>query len=478
MIIREVLARVLKRQNKKMVKFKKIKKLHFVGIGGTGMCGIAEILWNLGYIVTGSDMKSSESTERLEKLGIKIYLEHKKENVNDADVLVISSAVKDSNPEVIFAKENKVPVIRRAEMLGELMRMKYGIGVAGTHGKTTTTSMIGHILTEAGLDPTIIVGGRVKSLGSNAKLGQGEYLVAEADEFDRSFLRLTPTIAVVTTLEAEHLDYYKDLEEIKSVFTEFVNKVPFYGSVILCLDEATIQEIMPRIERPIVTYGLVPQADLVAHSIQFSESRSLFKVKHRDKDLGEISLLVPGIHNVKNSLAALCVGLELEIPFEKMKKALSEFKGVSRRFEIKGEIDGVMLADDYAHHPTEIKATLKAARDGYKKRIIAIFQPHLYSRTKDFYKEFGKSFFDSDLLIVTDIYPAREEPIPGITGELIVSKAKEFGHKEVFYIPRKEEIIPFLSKILKENDLVITMGAGDIYKIGENLISELKKKGK
>ncbi|MFH0930872.1 MAG: Mur ligase domain-containing protein, partial [Candidatus Zixiibacteriota bacterium] len=249
-----------------MVRFKKVKKLHFVGIGGTGMCGIAEILWNLGYIVTGSDIRSSESTDRLEKLGIKIYLEHKKENVKDADVLVVSSAVKDSNPEVIFAKENKIPVIRRAEMLGELMRMKYGIGVAGTHGKTTTTSMIGHILTEAGLDPTIIVGGRVRSLGSNAKLGQGEYLVAEADEFDRSFLRLTPTIAVVTTLEAEHLDYYKDLEEIKTVFTEFVNKVPFYGSVILCLDEKAIQEIIPGIERPIVTYGLVPQADLVAHS--------------------------------------------------------------------------------------------------------------------------------------------------------------------------------------------------------------------
>jgi UDP-N-acetylmuramate--alanine ligase len=461
-----------------MVKFKKIKRLHFVGIGGTGMCGIAEILWNLGYEVTGSDMRNSESTERLEKLGIKIYLEHKKENMNDADVLVISSAVKDSNPEVVFARENKIPVIRRAEMLGELMRMKYGIGVAGTHGKTTTTSMIGHILTEAGLDPTIIVGGRVMSLGSNAKLGQGEYLVAEADEFDRSFLRLTPTIAVVTTLEAEHLDYYKDLEEIKSVFTEFVNKVPFYGSVILCLDEEAIQEIMPGIERPIVTYGLVPQADLVAHSIQFSENQSLFRIRNRGKDLGEISLLVPGIHNVKNCLAALCVGLELEIPFEKMKKALSEFKGVSRRFEIKGEIDGVMIADDYAHHPTEIKATLKAARDGYKKRIIAIFQPHLYSRTRDFYKEFGKSFFDSDLLIVTDVYPAREEPVPGITGELIVSKAKEFGHKEVFYIPRKEEIIPFLSGILKENDLVITIGAGDIYRVGENLVSVLKKKGK
>jgi len=438
------------------------------------MCGIAEILWNLGYIVTGSDIRSSESTERLEKLGIKIFQEHKKENVLGADVLVISSAVKDSNPEVIFAKENKIPVIRRAEMLGELMRMKYGIGVAGTHGKTTTTSMIGQILTEAGLDPTIIVGGRVKNLGSNMKLGQGEYLVAEADEFDRSFLRLTPTIAVVTTLEAEHLDYYQDLEEIKSVFTEFVNKVPFYGSVVLCLDEVTIQEIMPRIERPIVTYGLVPQADLVAHSLFFSEDKSFFKVKYKENDLGEINLFVPGIHNVKNSLAALCVGLELEIPLAKMSKALSEFRGVSRRFEIKGEIAGVMLADDYAHHPTEIKATLKAARDGWKRRIITVFQPHLYSRTKDFYKEFGKSFFDSDLLIVTDIYPAREEPIPGITGELIVSKAKEYGHKEVFYIPQKEEVVPFLLKILKPDDLVITMGAGDIFKVGENLFSALQ----
>jgi len=440
------------------------------------MCGIAEVLWNLGYMVTGSDIKSSESTERLEKMGIKIFQEHKKENVLGADVLVISSAVKDSNPEVVFAKENKITVIRRAEMLGELMRMKYGIGVAGTHGKTTTTSMIGQILTEAGLDPTIIVGGRVINLGSNAKLGQGEYLVAEADEFDRSFLRLSPTIAVVTTLEAEHLDYYRDLEEIKSVFAEYLNKVPFYGSVVLCLDETTIQEIIPRIEKPIVTYGLVPQADLVAHSVLFSENRSLFKVEYKGKDFGEINLFVPGIHNVKNSLAALCVGLELEIPLEKMKKALSEFKGVSRRFEIKGEVDGVMLADDYAHHPTEIKATLKAARDGWKKRIISIFQPHLYSRTKDFYKEFGKSFFDSDLLIVTDIYPAREEPIPGITGELVASSAKEFGHKEVFYIPQKEKVIPFLLKILKEDDLVLTLGAGDIYKMGELLFSALRER--
>ena len=440
------------------------------------MCGIAEILWNLGYVITGSDIKSSESTERLEKLGMKIFLEHRKENVSDADVLVISSAIKSTNPEIVCARENKIPVIRRAEMLGELMRMKYGIGVAGTHGKTTTTSMIGQILTEAGMDPTIIVGGRVRNLGSNVKLGQGEYLVAEADEFDRSFLRLSPTIAVVTTLEAEHLDYYKDLEEIKSVFIEFVNKVPFYGSVVLCLDEPTIQEIIPDIERPIITYGLVPQADLVAHSISFSENKSVFKVKYKEKDLGEINLFVPGMHNVKNSLAALCVGLELEIPVEKIKKALTEFRGVHRRFEIKGEIKGVMVVDDYAHHPTEIKATLKSAREGWKKRIIAVFQPHLYSRTRDFHKEFGRSFFDSDLLIVTDVYPAREEPISGITGELVASSAKEFGHKEVFYIPDKEKVIPFLLENLKENDLVMTMGAGDIYKIGEKLLSSLKEK--
>jgi len=439
------------------------------------MCGIAEILLNLGYKVTGSDLRSSDSTERLEKLGIEIFIGHKKENLSGVDVVVISSAVRDTNPEVISARENKIPVIRRAEMLGELMRLKFGIGVAGTHGKTTTTSMIGQILSEAGLDPTIIVGGRVKNLGSNAKLGQGEYLVAEADEFDRSFLQLTPTIAVVTTLEAEHLDYYKDLEEIKSVFTKFVNKVPFYGSVILCLDEATIQEIIPAIERPIISYGLVPQADLIAYSISFFENKSSFKVKYKDKELGEIILYVPGVHNVKNSLAAICVGLELDIPFEIMKKALFEFKGVNRRFEIKGEIKGVMMVDDYAHHPTEIKATLRAAREGWGKRIISVFQPHLFSRTKDFHKEFGKSFFDSEILIVSDIYPSREEPIPEITGELVASSAKEFGHKEVYYIPRKEDIVPFLLKVVKENDLVITMGAGDIYRVGEMLYSALNE---
>jgi len=437
------------------------------------MSGIAELLFNLGYKVTGSDLKSTEPTERLQKLGIRIFDQHKEENVAESDVVVISSAVKEENPEVVFARRNKIPVVKRAEMLGELMRMKYGIGIAGTHGKTTTTSMVGEVLSEGGLDPTIVVGGRVINLGAHAKLGNGEFLVAEADEFDRSFLRLTPTIAVVTTLEAEHLDYYKNFEEIKSVFLEFVNKVPFYGRVILCLDEESLVDLLPKIERPITTYGFSSQADLQANSLSFVENRSRFKVKQKGKELGEVLLSVPGIHNVKNSLAAIAVGLELEIPWEKIQKALSDFKGVNRRFEIKGINRGVMVVDDYAHHPTEIEASLKGARSGWKKRVVCVFQPHLYSRTKDFHKEFGRSFFDSDILIVTDVYPAREDPIPGVSGEMVYLAAKEYGHKNAFYIPRKEEIASFLLKIVKENDMVITMGAGDIYKIGTELLKML-----
>jgi UDP-N-acetylmuramate--alanine ligase len=455
------------------MKFKKIKHIHFVGIGGAGMSGIAELLFNLGYKVTGSDLKSTEPTERLQKLGIRIFDQHKEENVAESDVVVISSAVKEENPEVVFARRNKIPVVKRAEMLGELMRMKYGIGIAGTHGKTTTTSMVGEVLSEGGLDPTIVVGGRVINLGAHAKLGNGEFLVAEADEFDRSFLRLTPTIAVVTTLEAEHLDYYKNFEEIKSVFLEFVNKVPFYGRVILCLDEESLVDLLPQIERPITTYGFSSQADLQANSLSFVENRSRFKVKQKGKELGEVLLSVPGIHNVKNSLAAIAVGLELEIPWEKIQKGLSDFKGVNRRFEIKGINRGVMVVDDYAHHPTEIEATLKGARSGWKKRIVCVFQPHLFSRTRDFHKEFGRSFFNSDILIVTDVYPAREDPIPGVSGELVYLAAKEYGHKNAFYIPRKEEIASFLLKIVKENDMVITMGAGDIYKIGTELLKLL-----
>jgi UDP-N-acetylmuramate--alanine ligase len=455
------------------MKFKKIKHIHFVGIGGAGMSGIAEVLLNLGYKITGSDLKLTETTQRLQDLGIKIFNQHKEENVAEADVVVISSAVKETNPEVVFAKKNKIQVIRRAEMLGELMRMKYGIGIAGTHGKTTTTSMVGEVLSEGGLDPTIVVGGRVINLGSHAKLGNGEFLVAEADEFDRSFLRLTPTIAVVTTLEAEHLDYYKDFEEIKSVFLEFVNKVPFYGRVILCLDEESLLDLLPQIERPVTTYGFSSQADLQANSLSLIENSSRFKVKAKGQELGEVVLSIPGIHNVKNSLAAIAVGLELEIPWQKIRKGLSDFKGVNRRFELKGVAKGVMVVDDYAHHPTEIEATLKGARAGWKKRLVCVFQPHLYSRTRDFHKEFGRSFLNSDVLIITDIYPAREEPIPGVTGELVYLAAKEYGHKNAFYVPQKDDVPSFLLKVVKENDMVITLGAGDVYKVGTEFLKML-----
>ncbi|MGB2696283.1 MAG: UDP-N-acetylmuramate--L-alanine ligase [Candidatus Zixiibacteriota bacterium] len=456
-----------------MIKFRKIKKIHMVGIGGTGMCGIAEVLWNSGYKVTGSDSKLTEVTKRLGKLGIRISQGHRSEHVEDADVVVISSAISNGNPEVIFAEENKIPVIRRSEMLGELMRMKFGIGVSGTHGKTTTTSMIGQILTQGGLDPTIVVGGKVIGWESNSKLGEGEYLVAEADEFDRSFLRLTPTVAVITTLEAEHLDYYKDLKEIEEAFLEFLNKVPFYGSVILCLDEESLQNLLPRIKKRIITYGLLPQSDLQAVDLNFRENISSFKVKHKNKMLGELDLMLPGIHNVKNSLAAVAVGLELDIPWEKIKDALDNFQGVNRRLEIKGEINQVMVMDDYAHHPTEIEVSLRAVREGWKRRIITVFQPHLFSRTRDFHQEFGRSFFNSDILVITAIYPAREKPIPGITSEMIARAAKEYGHREVHYIPETDDVVPFLLKNVRKNDLVITMGAGDVYRIGEEFISSL-----
>ena len=456
-----------------MIKFRKIKKIHMVGIGGTGMCGIAEVLWNSGYKVTGSDSKLTEVTKRLGKLGIRISQGHRSENVEDADVVVISSAISNGNPEVIFAEENKIPVIRRSEMLGELMRMKFGIGVSGTHGKTTTTSMIGQILTQGGLDPTIVVGGKVIGWESNSKLGEGEYLVAEADEFDRSFLRLTPTMAVITTLEAEHLDYYKDLKEIEEAFLEFLNKVPFYGSVILCLDEESLQNLLPRIKKRIITYGLLPQSDLQAVDLNFRENVSSFRVKHKNKMLGELDLMLPGIHNVKNSLAAVAVALELDIPWEKIKEALDSFQGVNRRLELKGEIKQVMVMDDYAHHPTEIEVSLRAVRKGWKRRIITVFQPHLFSRTRDFHQEFGRSFFNSDILVITAIYPAREKPIPGITGEMIARAAKEYGHREVHYIPETDDVVPFLLKNVRKNDLVITMGAGDVYRIGEEFISSL-----
>jgi UDP-N-acetylmuramate--alanine ligase len=456
--------------------FESVRKIHMVGVGGIGMSGIAEILLDQGFEVSGSDRQLSEITERLERLGARIFKGHAAKNLNEADVVVYSSAVHLDNPELIAATEKKIPVIRRAEMLAELMRMKYGIAIAGTHGKTTTTSMTSLVLMEGKLDPTVIVGGKLSSFGgTNARLGHGDYIVVEADEFDRSFLQLTPVIAAITTLEREHLDIYTDLEDIKRAFVEFANKVPFYGFVILCLDESSIQEILPSIRKKVVTYGINAQSDLRAVNISFDANKSKFNLLRFGKDLGEINLNVPGLHNIKNSIAAIGIGLELGIEFSKVKKAIESFTGVFRRIELKAEIDGVMVVDDYAHHPTEVQATLSALKSGWpQKRVVAVFQPHLYSRTRDFHDEFGKSFLNADVLIVTEIYPAREEPIQGITGELIVNDARSFGHKEAFYVPDKKQLPEFLLEIRKPGDIIVTLGAGDISKYGEEFIGKLR----
>ncbi|MFA7289749.1 MAG: UDP-N-acetylmuramate--L-alanine ligase [Melioribacteraceae bacterium] len=449
---------------------KTIKNIHFVGIGGIGMSGIAEILLSQGFTITGSDLNKSSVTDRLEKLGIKIYEGHSESNLVEADVVVYSSAVKLDNPEVKSAIERKIPVIKRSEMLAECMRMKYGISIAGTHGKTTTTSMVGSVLTEAGIDPTIIVGGILKGLGeSNARLGVGDYIVVEADEFDRTFLKLTPTIAALTTLEKEHLDTYKDLDDIKGAFIEFANKVPFYGFVILCLDEPALQDIIPSINKKIFTYGVSPQADIQAINIKYCAGYSEYTVKYLGVELGRIKLNMSGLHNIKNSLVAVCVAKELGVEFDKIKSALESFTGVFRRFEKKYDKE-IMVIDDYAHHPTEINVTLDGIRKGWDRRLIAVFQPHLYSRTRDFFAEFGRSFLNSDIFICTDVYPAREKPIEGISGEMIVNSSKGFGHKNVIYEPDKTKVPDLLKSIYKEGDIIITMGAGDIWRFGEKFV--------
>ncbi|HKB86005.1 MAG TPA: UDP-N-acetylmuramate--L-alanine ligase [Ignavibacteriaceae bacterium] len=454
--------------------FKNIHRVHFVGIGGIGMSGLAEILLSQGFEVSGSDRALTEVTDHLSKLGITIYEGHSPENLKDVDVLVYSSAVTTDNPEVKAAIERKIPVIKRAEMLAESMRMKYGIGIAGTHGKTTTTSMVGLTLTEGNIDPTIIVGGKLSGLGgTNARLGHGEFIVVEADEFDRTFLKLTPTIAALTTLETEHLDTYRDLDDIKAAFTEFANKVPFYGFVVLCLDEPGLQDIIPSINKKIITYGLTPQADIRAIDIIHKQFSSEFTVKYKGADLGRIKLNIPGIHNVKNALAAVIIAKELEIDFQVIKKALESFSGVYRRFEIKYNKE-ILVVDDYAHHPTETSATLSGIRAGWDRRLIAVFQPHLYSRTRDFYQEFGRSFLNSDIFICTDVYPAREEPITGVTGEMIADAAKKFGHKNVVYVPDKKKIPEILNGLKKADDIIVTMGAGDIWKYGEEFVRMLK----
>lgn len=459
--------------------FSSIKKIHFVGIGGIGMSGIAEILLDQGFAVSGSDRALGEVTERLQKLGAHIYEGHKAAHLgNDVDALVYSSAVAMDNPEVIEAQKRNIPIIRRAEMLAEVMRLKYGIGIAGTHGKTTTTSMVSLVLMEGGLDPTVIVGGKLSGLGgTNARLGKGEFIVVEADEFDRSFLSITPTIAVLTTLETDHLDCYRDLEDIKGAFVQFATKVPFYGFVVLCLDEPALQDIMPQLtKKKIMTYGLNPQADIQAIEIQHKDNTSTFTVVKNHAELGKVTLQIPGKHNIQNALAAIAVGLELDVPFEKVKTGIEKFTGVYRRWEKKGEVNGITVYDDYAHHPTECKATLSGVKAGWRRRVVCVFQPHLYSRTRDFYEEFGKAFLLSDVLIVTDVYPAREEPIQGITGELIANAAKQYGHKDVHYVPEKKNVPNVLSKITKQNDIVITMGAGDIWKYGEEFLKQLQCK--
>jgi len=455
--------------------FKKIKHIHFVGIGGIGMSGIAEVLLNLGYRVSGSDMKESDTTERLRKLGGEIFIGHRSENITEPHVVVISSAVKNDNVEVIAAREKQVPVIPRAEMLAELMRLKYGIAIAGAHGKTTTTSMVATVLAAGGIDPTVVIGGKLNSIGTNAKLGQGEFLVAEADESDGSFLKLSPTIAVVTTIDEEHLDYYKDIHEIKAAFLAFINKVPFYGVAVLCLDQPHIQELLPLVQKRYQTYGMSSQADYQARDVSLKPLGSRFKVLHHGQDLGWFELSVPGVHNINNSIAAIAVARELEVDLETIRKALKEFSGVQRRFTIKGEVDGIIVVDDYGHHPTEVRATLAAAAAGMERRVVVVFQPHRYTRTQHLLKDFFTAFNEADKLVIMDIYAAGEKPIPGVSGEALAEGVKKYGHKDVVYIPEREKIVEHMAAVLKKGDLMITLGAGDVWKLGEQVLEKLRR---
>lgn len=453
--------------------FGKIKHIHLVGIGGTGMSGIAELLLNLGYKVTGSDLAATEVTERLVRLGGRVARGHDAANVAEADVVVYSSAVKRDNAEVVEARKRGIPVIPRAEMLAELMRMKQGIAVGGAHGKTTTTWLVGLVMAAAGLDPTIIVGGRLKALGTNAKLGGGHYLVAEADESDGSFLRLSPNVAVVTTIDEEHLDHYSGIEAIKASFIEFVNKVPFYGAAIVCLDEVNIQAIIPRIIRRVITYGFSQQADVRATGVSLDGQNVTFNVSLRESKLGSVLLRMPGDHNIANALAAVAVGLELDIPFPSISEGLSQFTGISRRLEHRGEANGIVFVDDYAHHPTEIIATLETVKAMWGKRVVGVFQPHRYSRTNALWERLGRSFYNATSVVVTSIYGAGEEPIPGVTAELVADAALKSGHRDVVYLPDREALVEHLTKSLSPGDVVVTLGAGDIWKVGDEVMRRL-----
>ena len=454
--------------------YKRYRHIHFVGIGGVGMSGIAEILLNMGYTVTGSDQRRSETIERLERLGAKVYVGHDASHLEGAHVVVFSSAVARDNVEVAVARQRQIPVIPRAEMLAELMRLKYGIAVAGTHGKTTTTSMIGAVLAEGRIDPTIVVGGRVLNLDANARLGQGDYLVAEADESDGSFLKLAPTVAVVTTVDAEHLDHYKTLDAIRDAFVAFLNKVPFYGAGIVCLDQPNIQLLLPRVETRVITYGLESGADLGARRLHLAGLTSRFEVVHHGTVLGECTLRVPGRHNVANALAAIAVGLDLEIPFVTIQKALAGFAGVQRRFQVRGNAAGVMVVDDYGHHPAEIRATLAAAKAGFEGRVVTVFQPHRYTRTFHLRDEFVTAFNQTDVLVVMEIYPAGEAPIDGVSAADLAERIRAHGHRNVTYLGGdRARLLDHLCEVTRPGDLVLTLGAGDVGQLGAALLARL-----
>jgi UDP-N-acetylmuramate--alanine ligase len=445
---------------------RKTNHIHLIGIGGAGMSGIAEVLLNLGYAVSGSDLAPSDVTQRLQRQGATVFQGHAAAHMQGADVVVVSSAVKADNPEVVTARQLHIPVIPRAEMLAELMRMKYGVAVAGTHGKTTTTSLIATILARAELDPTVVLGGRLNSLGSNAKLGQGDYLVAEADESDGSFLMLSPTIGVVTTVDAEHLDFYGNLEAIKEAFLQFINKVPFYGCSVVCLDQPNIQSLVPHIHKRFVTYGLTRQADYMARDVQFNGPRSQFDVYRDHERLGRFSLNLPGVHNVYNALAAIAVGQELDVPLTTMSKALEEFSGIHRRFEIVGTHGGATVVDDYGHHPEEIRQTLRAAKAVWPEdRLVVVFQPHRYTRTQFLLQDFYTAFNEADVLILLDIYAASETPIAGISSQRLYEGIKEHGHRQIYYLPERDHVLPLLRQLMQEHDILMTLGAGDVWQI-------------
>jgi UDP-N-acetylmuramate--alanine ligase len=459
--------------------YKRSYHIHFVGIGGIGMSGIAELLLNLGHRVSGSDINKSEITRRLETLGATVHYSHQSQHVAGADVAVVSSAIDSNNPEILAAsKDYHVPVIRRAEMLAELMRLKYAILVAGAHGKTTTTSMVGTVMAKGGLDPTVIIGGRLNAWGTNAKLGQGDFVVAEADESDGTFLLYSPTISLVTNIDTEHLDFYKDLDEIKETFLEFINQVPFYGLNILCLEDENIQSLLPRIKKRLVTYGFSAQADFQARDVAFDGLSISYLACHRGQEMGRVSLSIPGWHNVLNSLAAVAVGHELEIPFASICRGLQEMTGVQRRFQIKGEVQGVTIIDDYGHHPTEIKAVLKTIAQSFPgRRRYVLFQPHRYTRTHALFEDFTTAFYQSDVLFVTDIYAASEPPIPGVHAEKLVTAIQQHGHGNTRYIPNYTDLAPLLLEEVQAGDVILTLGAGNIWQAGEALLEELKKRG-